>query len=469
MNNTERLIVSNLLNNEQYVRSVLPYLKEEYFEEKQSQLILNEVNNFYNNYKTLPSLQAVVVEVSNKDNISQPVIDSVVEVVENCNDYKEENIKWLIETTENFCKEKALFNSIMESISIIDGKSKMAKTAIPTIIQEALAVSFDSSIGHDYIEDAEERFDYYLNREAKIPFDIEILNTITNGGVQIKTLNLLLAGTNVGKTLIQCHLAAGYLLQGKNVLYITLEMSEQEISKRIDANIINVAMDDIEFMDKNEFVKRVKNVKSKSSGRLLVKEFPTSSAHVGHFKNLIEELKLKQKFIPDIIFIDYLTICASQRLKPGSVNSYTYYKAIAEELRALAIEYEVPVWSAMQLNRSGFSNTDADMDDTSESFGVPFTADFMLFVSSTDELEALRQLMFKQIKSRYRDKNKNKRFVVGIDRPKMRLFDCEQSAQDDIVNEDISVFDKTNFGNEDTNRNKKGKTFRGKGLNFDEY
>jgi len=359
-------------------------------------------------------------------------------------------MEWLVDTTEKFCKDKAIYNAIVEGISIIDGKDKnRGADAIPSILTDALAVSFDNAVGHDYFDDADKRFDFYHRVEERVPFDLEFFNTITKGGLPNKTLNIALAGTGVGKSLFMCHMAASCISQGKNVLYITLEMAEERIAERIDANLMNVSMEDLHDLPKNMFEDKITKLMKKTEGKLIIKEYPTASAHSAHFRGLIKELAIKKSFKPDIIFIDYLNICASSRLKgAANVNSYTYIKSIAEELRGLAVESDVPIMSATQTTRSGFTSSDLGLEDTSESFGLPATADFMFALISNEEMEALNQIAVKQLKNRYNDPTVNKRFILGIDRSKMRLYDVENKEQQDLVDsgQDQAVFDKTNFG-----------------------
>ena len=435
---TEHLILNNLLNDEDYARRTLPYLKSEYFSDRTERIVYEQLDAFINKFNALPSREALTIEISNLNNINDKDYTSLNEYVSTLVKVEEDDRQWLIDTTEKFCQEKALYNAIMESISIIDDKEgRKDKGAIPEILSDALSVSFDPNVGHDLIDNASDRFDFYHKVEERIPFDIAKLNDITKGGVPKKSLNIILAGTGVGKSLAMCHMATANLLDGKNVLYITMEMAEEKIAERIDANILNVSLDELKQLPRQSYEKKMERVKGKTSGKLIVKEYPTAAAGTGHFRHLLNELKLKKSFKPDIIYIDYLNICASSRMKMGaSINSYTYIKAIAEELRGLAVEQQVPIWSATQTTRSGYGNSDVGLEDTSESFGLPATADFMMAIIASEELEQLNQVMVKQLKNRYGDPNHNKRFVVGIDRAKMRLYDVEESAQEDLIDVD---------------------------------
>ena len=441
---TEHLILNNLLNDEDYARRTLPYLKSEYFSDRTERIVYEQLDAFINKFNALPSREALTIEISNLNNINDKDYTSLNEYVSTLVKVEEDDRQWLIDTTEKFCQEKALYNAIMESISIIDDKEgRKDKGAIPEILSDALSVSFDPNVGHDLIDNASERYDFYHKVEERIPFDIAKLNDITKGGVPKKSLNIILAGTGVGKSLAMCHMASANLLDGKNVLYITLEMAEEKIAERIDANILNVSLDELKQLPRQSYEKKMERVKGKTSGKLIVKEYPTAAAGTGHFRHLLNELKLKKSFKPDIIYIDYLNICASSRMKMGaSINSYTYIKAIAEELRGLAVEQQVPIWSATQTTRSGYGNSDVGLEDTSESFGLPATADFMMAIIASEELEQLNQVMVKQLKNRYGDPNYNKRFVVGIDRAKMRLYDVEESAQEDLIDVDNAKEDK---------------------------
>jgi replicative DNA helicase len=443
---TEHLILNNLLHDEDYARRTLPYLKPEYFSDRTERIVYEQLDDFINKFNALPSREALTIEIGNLSNINDKDYTSLTEYVSSLVKEEQDDKQWLVDTTEKFCQEKALYNAIMESISIIDGDGKKDKGAIPEILSDALSVSFDPNVGHDFIDNAADRFDFYHKVEERVPFDIQKLNDITKGGVPKKSLNIILAGTGVGKSLAMCHMATANLLDGKNVLYITMEMAEEKIAERIDANILNVTLDDLKQMPRASYEKKMERVKGKTSGKLIVKEYPTAAAGTGHFRHLLNELRLKKSFKPDIIYIDYLNICASSRMKMGaSVNSYTYIKAIAEELRGLAVEQQVPIWSATQTTRSGYGNSDVGLEDTSESFGLPATADFMMAIISSEELEQLNQVMVKQLKNRYGDPNYNKRFVVGIDRAKMRLYDVEESAQEDLIDVDNGPIN--SFGN----------------------
>lgn len=424
------------MKNESYTRRVLPFLKSEYFTNEVDRNIFNEIRDFTIKYNNLPTADALKIEVDSLRNLTaDQARDANTLITDLQKDTVDTNAEWLTDSTEKFCQEKAIYNAIMQSIDIMNNKGgALTKGAIPDLLTQALAISFDPNVGHDYLEDFEERYEYYHRVEHKIPFDLDFFNKITKNGFSKKTLNIFLAGTGVGKSLTMCHIAAAALAQGKNVLYITLELAEEEVAKRIDANLMNITIDDLLQLPQDLYLKKAAVLKNKSQGKLIVKEYPTASASTLHFKALLNELHLKKSFQPDIIFIDYLNICASARIKPGgNVNSYTYIKAIAEELRGLAVEFEVPVVSATQTNRTGFTSTDVGLEDTSESFGLPATADFMAALISTEQLQELNQIMVKQLKNRYADPSTNKRFVVGIDRAKMKLYDVEQSAQVDIV------------------------------------
>jgi len=415
------------------MRKVYPFLKEEYFLDSNEKILFQEISKFIDNYNNTPSKSVLAIEVEKRNDISEQNYSEIISLVDEL-EHEEVDNNWLIDTTEKWCKEKAVYLALMDSIKIVDGKDKeRTKDAIPHILSNALGVSFDNNIGHDYIENAESRYDFYHRTEEKIPFDLQLFNKITKGGIPNKTLNVALAGTGVGKSLFMCHFASSVLLQGRNVLYITMEMAEERIAERIDANLLNVNVQQLTDLPKPVYTDRIKNLSKKTVGKLIIKEYPTASAHSGHFKSLLNELALKKSFKPDIIFIDYLNICASSRYKGTIVNSYTYVKAIAEELRGLAVEHNVPIVTATQTTRSGYGSTDVDLTDTSESFGLPATADFMFALISTEELEQIGQILVKQLKNRYNDPTMNKRFVVGIDRGKMRLYDVEESAQKNIV------------------------------------
>ena len=432
----EKTILRNLLKNEDYTRKVLPFIRDEYFAVEEDRVLYKEIKDFVIKYNKAPTYDALQIEI---DSLASLKEDQVKNINSTINDFRtnkdDTNVDWLIDSTEKFCQEKALYHAIMTSIEIMNNKKSALTTgAIPSILSDALAVSFDPNVGHDYLEDFDKRYDYYHRVLEKIPFDLEFFNKITKDGLPKKTLNIALAGTGVGKSLFMCHVAASCLNQGKNVLYITLELAEEEVAKRIDANLMNITFEDLMSLSKDMYEKKANALKSKTNGKLIVKEYPTAGASSMHFKALLNELNLKKSFKPDIIFIDYLNICMSSRVKPGSnINSYTYIKSIAEELRGLAVEFEVPVVSATQTTRSGFTSSDVGLEDTSESFGLPATADFMFALISTEELQELGQIMVKQLKNRYNDPTMNKRFVLGIDRAKMKLYDVENSAQIDIV------------------------------------
>jgi len=434
MTNIQRLILKKICNDEHFARKALPFIKPDYFEGNEK-IAYGLVLDFITKFNALPSKSSLQIEFVN----SAKNVEANQEVVNVINDMiidEKVDDKWLIENTEKWCKDRAILLGIMKSIGIIDGKEKeLDKGAIPDILTKALSVSFDRNVGHDYIEDSTNRFDFYHRIEDKMKFDLSMFNLVTNGGITNKTLNIILAGTGVGKSLAMCHFAAAALNQGKNVLYITLEMAEERIAERIDANLMDVDIKDLNALSKNQFDSKIQNIKGKTQGRLVVKEYPTAAAHSGHFRALLNELELKKDFKPDVVYIDYLNICGSSRIKGlgGSVNTYHMVKAIAEEVRGLAIEFNIPIWSATQVTRGGFNSSDVELTDTSESFGLPATADLMLAMISTEQLEGMNQVMFKQLKNRYNDPTKNKRFVVGIDRSRMRLFDLEETAQDDII------------------------------------
>ena len=434
MNKVENLILKNLLLDEAYVRKALPFIKLEYFSDFLEKSLYSVISKYFTQYNALPTKEALEIEVGQIDTISDEQHHSILEMIRSIDDEKSDP-DWIVDTTEKWCKERAIYLALMESIKIAEGNdNEKTPSAIPNILSDALAVSFDNNIGHDYLQDYEERYDFYHRTEEKIPFDLEFFNRITKGGIPNKTLNVALAGTGVGKSLFMCHVASSCLLQGKNVLYITLEMAEEKIAERIDSNLLNCDIQNLNQLPKLMFDNKITALSKKTEGKLIVKEYPTASAHSGHFRSLLNELALKKSFRPDIIFVDYLNICASSRYRAGTnVNSYSYIKAIAEELRGLAVEANLPIVSATQTTRSGYGSSDVDLTDTSESFGLPATADLMFALISTEELEALNQIMVKQLKNRYNDPTMNKRFVVGIDRAKMRLYDCEQSAQEDII------------------------------------
>ena len=429
----ETKILSHLVYDEKYLRKVLPFIKDVYFEVLTEKIIFQEIQQYMNNYDGLPSANILQIEVEKRKDISEEIFKEAVDLIQS---FREEKVdqEWLLDTTEKWCKERAIYLALMESVKLADGRDKTKnREAIPSILSEALGVSFDDHIGHDYLQDAEERFEFYHKKEDKIPFDLDLFNKITKGGLPNKTLNVALAGTGVGKSLFMCHCASSCLSQGKNVLYITLEMAEEKIAERIDANLLGVNIKELTDLPKSLFETKIGKVAKKTQGTLIIKEYPTASAHAGHFKSLLSELSIKKGFAPDIIFVDYLNICSSSRYKGTIVNSYTFVKAIAEELRGLAVEANLPIVSATQTTRSGYGSSDVDLTDTSESFGLPATADLMFALISTEELEDMNQIMIKQLKNRYNDPTINKRFVIGIDRSKMRLYNVEVSAQGNII------------------------------------
>ena len=434
MERIETTIIRNLLFDEEYARKTIPFIQPDFFEEKGEKIIFEETTSFINKYDSCITVEALNIEVENRTDLTEEEVKNIVSINKEFTNTPVDS-QWLLDTTEKWCRDRAIYLALMESIHIADGNDdKRNRDAIPTILSEALAVSFDNNIGHDYLQNYEDRYEYYHNTEDKIPLDLEYFDKITKGGVPNKTLNIALAGTGVGKSLFMCHHASSVLLQGRNVLYITMEMAEEKIAERIDANLLNVPIQQLVDLPRNMFDKKVNRLADKTQGTLIIKEYPTAAAHSGHFKALLNELALKKSFKPDIIFIDYLNICASSRYRTGTnVNSYSYIKAIAEELRGLAVETNVPIVSATQTTRSGFASSDVDLTDTSESFGLPATADLMFALISTEELEALSQIMVKQLKNRYNDPTIHKRFIVGIDRAKMRIYDCEQKAQDDVL------------------------------------
>ena len=444
----EQVIFSNIVANEDYARKTIPFLSSEYFTLPSDKTVFEIIDSYIKDYNALPTKEVLHLELSGKGGLTEDQFKQSVELIDSLEiTGTGQDQQWLVDHTEKFCQDKALYNAVMQAIQIIDSKSSsISKGAIPQILTDALAVSFDTSIGHDFLDDADSRYEFYHRKEVKVPFDIELLNKITGGGLPQKTLNIVLAGTGVGKSMFMCHCSANNLFNGLNVLYITMEMSEEKIAERIDANMMNVTMDELRDLPKDVYDKKIKRIREKAKGKLIIKEYPTAGAGSANFRHLLNELRLKKKFHPDIIYIDYLNICSSSRIKNnGAVNSYTYIKAIAEELRGLAVEFGVPVVSATQTTRSGYGNSDVELTDTSESFGLPATADFMIAITSTEELEQLGQLMIKQLKNRYGDPAMYKRFVVGVDRARMKMYDCEQSAQDDIMH-DTPVMDKTETG-----------------------
>lgn len=458
--NIENLILSQLVFNDQYGRKAMPFIKDEYFKNQPHRLVFNIINQYVTQYNEFPTKEAILIELDKNDGVNETTYSETQALISDLAATDNNNLEWLLDTTEKFCQDKAIYNAIYNSIKVLEDKTgKVSKGIIPKLLQDALAVSFDTSIGHDFIEDWSERFDYYNRLLNRIPFDIALLNEITGGGIPNKTLSVLMAGTNVGKTQFMCHMAGNNLRDGYNVLYITMEMAEEEISKRIDANLLDVSMDDLKGLEKEVYEKRINKLKQTTKGKLIVKEYPTASASAGNFRHLLNELKLKKNFIPQIVYIDYINICASVRIKSGNKGgSYEYVKAIAEELRGLAVEHNLPVVTATQTNRTGFTSSDVGLDDVSESFGLPQTADFMAALIATEELEELGQIMVKQLKNRFADKSSNKRFVIGVDRSKMRFFDVEQEAQEDII--DGPTFDNSKFGDEDNERGKRKSKFR---------
>ena len=444
--NLEQTILRNLLTDEKYMRKVLPFIKPDYFEGIY-RVLFREAGKFVAKYNKLPNAESFKIELDNADKLNDEQYNLAMDIVPQLFAGEKVDDKWLLDTTEKWCQDRAIYLAIMESISIIDGKHEvLTKGALPDLLTKALAVGFDLKVGHDYVENAGERYEFYHTEEDRLPFDLEYFNTITKGGVPRKTLNIALAGTGVGKSLFMCHVASSALVQGFNVLYITMEMAEERIAERIDANLLDVPIDQLDKISKDRFSLMVSNIAKKTTGKLIIKEYPTGSAHSGHFRALLNELKLKRQFEPDLIFIDYLNICASSRMKGmgGAINSYSYIKAIAEELRGLAVEFDIPIFSATQTTRSGYSNSDIGLEDTSESFGLPATADLMFALISTEELEQQGQFMVKQLKNRYNDPTQHKRFVIGVDRSKMRLFDVDDNQQ--TLVDDTPVFDKTETG-----------------------
>lgn len=455
MKTIERTALSELISNENYARKVLPHMKVDYFSDRSERIVFEEIQKFVEKYNTLPNKTSIEIEIDTRRDLNEQDVKAVIDVVKSLEKDDDANLEWLVETTEKFCKDKAVYNAIVEGIQIIDGKDKNRNVdAIPSILTDALAVGFDNSVGHDYLLDAESRFEFYHTVEEKIPFDLDFFNRITKGGLPPKTLNIALAGTGVGKSLFMCHMAANCMNQGRNVLYISMEMAEERIAERIDANLMNISMEDLHSLPKQMYDDKINKIIKNTTGQLVIKEYPTASAHSGHFRGLIKELAVKKSFKPDIIFIDYLNICASSRFKgAANVNSYMYIKSIAEELRGLAVETNVPIMSATQTTRSGYSNTDVGLEDTSESFGLPATADLMFALISSEELEERNQIAVKQLKNRYNDPTMNKRFVIGIDRAKMRLHDLDASEQEGLVDSNQKedtfnepVFDSTDFG-----------------------
>ena len=456
----EQLIFGNLVHREDYGRKVIPFLKKDYFQDHNDKILFEVIEDYVTKYNRFPTKEALAIDVTNKSGISDEQVKAIAKNIEELSYDPKTELDWIVDKTEKYVQERAVYNAIMHSIQILDNKDpKNSKGSIPQILSDALGVSFDTNIGHNFLDDAESRYEFYHRKEIKVPFNLDFFNRITKGGLPNKTLNIALAGTGVGKSLFMCHCAAGNLLDGKNVLYITMEMAEERIAERIDANLMNVTMDELSSIDKDSYDRKLARVKNKTSGKLIIKEYPTASAGSANFRHLLNELKLKKNFTPDIIYIDYLNICASSRMKYGSnINSYMYVKAIAEELRGLAVEFNVPIVSATQTTRSGYSNSDVGLEDTSESFGLPATADFMFALITSEELEGLSQLMVKQLKNRYNDPASYRRFVIGVDRSRMKLYDVEQDAQEGLI-DDKPVMDKSNFGERDSDFYKKKSKF----------
>jgi hypothetical protein len=443
----EQKIIEGLISSEDYLRKTKPFLKDEYFKDFTSKTIFNLVEVYVDKYNKVPNVDSLSVDLSNLTHLSEDQYSDCSKYLQGIGPNIVVDSEWLTSETEKFCQTQAVYNAIMESIQILDGKTKTSKGAIPALLTDALSVSFDPHVGHDFIDDADARFEFYHAKEEKLPFTLEYFNRITKGGLSKKTLNICLAGTGVGKSLFMCSCAADNMMDGKNVLYLTMEMAEEKIAQRIDANLMDVTMDELSMLPKEAYDKKLARIKDKTIGQIIIKEYPTASAGVNHFRHLLNELKMKKKFVPDIIYVDYLNICMSARIKYGaSVNSYTYVKAIAEELRGLAVEFNVPVVSATQTTRAGFSSSDIGLEDTSESFGLPATADFMFALISTEDLETLNQFQVKQLKNRYSDPGLYRRFIVGVDKSKMKLYDVEQHAQDDMINDDTPGFDQTPIG-----------------------
>jgi len=443
----EQKIIEGLISSEDFLRKTKPFLKDEYFKDFTVKTLFNLINEYVDQYNKVPNVESLKVDLSNLTHLSEDQYSNCSKYLQGIGPNTVVDSEWLTAETEKFCQSQAIYNAIMESIQILDGKTKTSKGAIPALLTDALSVSFDPHVGHDFIDDADARFEFYHAKEEKLPFTLEYFNKITKGGLSKKTLNICLAGTGVGKSLFMCSCAADNMTDGKNVLYLTMEMAEERIAQRIDANLMDVTLDELTILPKDAYEKKINRIKEKTTGRVVVKEYPTASAGVNHFRHLLNELKMKKKFVPDIIYIDYLNICMSARIKYGaSVNSYTYVKAIAEELRGLAVEFNVPVVSATQTTRAGFNSSDVGLEDTSESFGLPATADFMFAIISTEELEQLNQFQVKQLKNRYSDPGLYRRFIVGVDKSKMKLYDVEQHAQDDMINDDTPGFDQTPTG-----------------------
>lgn len=454
----EKTILSHLVHNEKYGRKVLPFIKSEYFQSDTDKTVFDLIHSYATKYNQFPTKEALYIDLENKTSLNEQTFKEVRQIITDLKIDETTNIDWLIDKTEEFCQEKALFNALRESIKVMDKNSKVPKGSIPKLLQDALQVSFDSHVGHDFVEDASDRYDEYHKKEIKLDFDIEYLNKITGGGVPQKTLCCLIATTGGGKSLAMCHMAAHNLMCNKNVLYITLEMAEERIAQRIDANLLDVTIQDLMHLSKIEYQKKMEKIKKTTKGKIIIKEYPTASAGSAHFRHLLNELKIKRNFVPDVIYIDYLNLCISSRIKHGAqVNTYSYVKAIAEELRGLAVEFKVPIWTATQANRGAFNASDLGLENTSDSIGLPMTVDLMLALIATEELDELGQIMVKQLKNRFGDPNINKRFVIGVDRAKMRLYNVEQSAQEEIL--DGPVFDDSKFGEEEDERKKPKKKF----------
>ena len=438
----ETTILTNLINNEEYFRKVLPYVKDEYFQDHVDRSIYNEIVGYFEKYNKRPPIEAIKISLEDASNLSEDQYSQASTSLSNMGSTPDDNLEWLLDETEKWCSDRAIYNAIMESIKVIDGKSDKSKGALPGILSDALSVSFDPHIGHDFIDDSEERWEYYHQKEIKLPFDLEIFNAITKGGLSKKTLNIALAGTGVGKSMFMCHCAAANLRDSKNVLYITMEMAEEKIAERIDANLMGMTIDDVHLLPQDIYEKKINRLKENYKGKIVIKEYPTTGASTNHFRYLLNELKIKKNFVPEVIYVDYLNICMSARMKYGAgVNSYTYIKAIAEELRGLAVEFNLPIVSATQTTRSGFTSSDVGLEDTSESFGLPATADFMFALVVTEELDDLNQILVKQLKNRYSDPSFNRRFIIGVDKAKMTLYNVEQIAQEDLIEE--PVFDQS--------------------------
>ena len=457
MQQIERTILANLVLREDFARKTMPFLVDEYFQDQSDRVVFNLINDYVGKYNSFPSCEALAVDLGNKQGLNQQLFDEASKSIQSFSVDDLTDVQWLVDSTEKWCQERAVYNAIMKSIQILDKDDRQSKGAIPQILSDALAVSFDTHIGHNFLDDAESRYEFYHRKEDRIEFNLAYFNRITKGGVPKKTLNVILAGTGVGKSLFMCHCAAGNLMDGKNVLYITMEMAEEKIAERIDANLMNVTVDELSEMSFERYQKKMEKIRRKTDGKLIVKEYPTSSAGSANFRHLLNELKIKKNFVPDIVYIDYLNICNSSRIKQSAnVNSYTYVKAIAEELRGLAVEFQVPIFTATQTNRTGFTSSDVGLEDTSESFGLPATADLMFALISSEELESMNQIMVKQLKNRYNDPARYRRFVIGVDKSRMKLYDVDESAQDDLI-DDRPIMDKTDFGSKDLERSGKDK------------